>query len=138
MSIKDSYNKNTQDTLEDKIDKLTITGKVAARDKGLIIGCSNHRLSEQKKCNKVDIFMTCIIMIEEIIKIGADQMVATEEIITDKVEIDPRYEQNHRRGNVRSHQNVGRQNSREGYRGSYRNENYNRERGRSRSRERSF
>ena len=48
----------------------------------------------------------------------------------------PRYEQNYRtgnfRGNMRIHQNFGRQNNREEYRSNNRNDDYRRERGTSR------
>ena len=86
--------------------------------------------------------MTDAIMICEIIKVGTDQIIVTEQISIDKIEIDQGMKKNYRRGNcrgnVRTYQNLGRQSSRGEYRGNYRNEDYSIERGRRRSREISF
>ena len=81
--------------------------------------------------------MTC-----ETIKINTDQMVETEEISIDTIELD--LGMNKIIGEeileaIQEHTKIfRRQNSRGEYRSNYRNENYSRERGRSRSRERSF
>ena len=52
------------------------------------IGNSNLRFIRAEKGDKVEIFMTHIIMIEEITKLGTDQIVVTGEISIDKVEVD--------------------------------------------------
>ena len=87
--------------------------------------------------------MIHIIMTEETIKIGTDQIVEIGGFnLADKVEVDQGMNKTIGekiiRRQHRSYQNFGRQNSRGEYRGNYRNEDYSRERGRSRSRERSF
>ena len=53
-----------------------------------LIGNSNLRFIRAGEEDKVEIFMTHIIMTEEIIKIGIDQIVMTGEISIDKVEVD--------------------------------------------------
>ena len=93
MSIKDNYSKKvtfyTQDRLEDKINKLAIMiGKLPARDNG-----TNRQLKPQfiraKEGDKVEIFMNQVTMIEEIIKIGRDQIAETGEFkLVDKIEVD--------------------------------------------------
>ena len=54
-----------------------------------LIGNSNLRFVRAEEGDKVEIFMTHIIMIEEIIKSDTDQRVVTEEISIDDVEVDP-------------------------------------------------
>ena len=94
MSIKDSYKKKvTFDTwygLEEKIDSLTvIMGKLATRDNG-----TNRQFRPQlyiriKEGDRIDIFMTDIILISAVIKIGTDQIAEIGEFyLMDKVEVD--------------------------------------------------
>ena len=92
MSVKDNYNKkvtfNTWDRLEDKIDKLTVMmGKWATGDDGSI-GNSNLRCIRAGEEDKVEIFMTHIIMTEEIAKIDIDKIVVTEEMSIDRIKVE--------------------------------------------------
>ena len=119
MSIKDSYNKrdtfDTQDGLEDKIDRLTVMmEKLTTRDNG-----TNRQFKPQIYQSKTRgqsrhfLWYMWYYMILWY------------------------YRRGNFRGNMRMFQSFGRQ-SRWGYRGIYRNEYCNRKRGWSRSRERSF
>ena len=51
-------------------------------------GNSNLRFIRAEECDKVEIFMTHIIMIEGTIKSDTDQIVVTGEISIDKVEVE--------------------------------------------------
>ena len=88
------------------------------------VGNLSPKFIKAREENKIENFMTDAIMTSEIIKIGRDQIVETEEISIDKTCGKPRYEQNYRRGHFRSnasaYQTFGRQNSREEYRNNYR------------------
>ena len=81
MSIKDNYNKkvtfDTQDGLQDKIDKLRVMmNKLATRDNGM-----NRQFKPQiyqsKRRGESRNFLIHVIMIEEMIKIGTDQIAET-------------------------------------------------------------
>ena len=95
-----------------------------------LIGNSNLIFIRAEEEDKVEIFMTHIIMIEEITKIDIGQIVMIEDInIQNRGRL--MHEQNYRRGNsrgnVRSYQDFGRQNRRREYRVNYRNKSYSRE-----------
>ena len=151
MSIKGSYNQrvtfDTLDGVEDKIDKLTVMMvKLSTRKNGTNRQFKGLRFIKAKEGDRVEIVMIHIIMIEEIIKIGIDEIAEIEKFnLVDKVGVDQGINRiiwmsigkKDFRGNMRTYQNFKRQN-RGKYRRNYRNENYNRERDRSRSRERSF
>ena len=94
MSLKDSYDNkkvtlDTQDGLEDKIDRLmAMMGKLATRDNSI-----NKQFKPQIYQNKIRgqsiIFMINVIMIEEVIRKGIDQIAMTEEFsLVDKKEVD--------------------------------------------------
>ena len=53
-----------------------------------LIGSSNLSSIRAEEGDKVEIFIIYIIMREEIIKIGTDQIVMTGEISIDKIEVD--------------------------------------------------
>ena len=145
MNIKDSYNKkvtfDTWEGLEDKTDKLRVMmGKLAARDN------RNNRqfkpqIYQSRRRGQSQKFYDSFNYDRGNYQNRYRSNSGGGKIQFNGQSIDrPRYEQNYRRGNfrgnVRSYQNFGRQNSRGEYRSIYRNENYSRERGRSRSRER--
>ena len=83
INIKDSYiNKkvifNTQDGLEDKIDRLTVMmSKSAANDDGT--NSSSLKYIKTKEGDRQKIYMTNIIMIKETIRIGIDQIAEIED-----------------------------------------------------------
>ena len=107
-----------------------------------LISNSNLRFIRAEEGDKVEIFMTHIIVIEGIKqnRYRSDSSDRKNQYRQNRGRL--RYEQNYRRGNftgnARLYQDFGRQNSRAEYRGNYRNESYSRDRGRNRSRERSF
>ena len=156
MSIKDSYSKkvtfNTQDSLEDKIDRLTVMmSKLTANNDGLNKQVKPKIFQSKRRGQMRNFYGRCNYnqrnyqnryssnSRDRRISFGGEYRV-------DKMIGRPRYEQNYRndsrretfRGNVKSYQNqnVRRQIYRGGYRGNYRNENY--DRGRSMSRERQY
>ena len=112
----------------------------------------NLRYFKAKEEDRQEFFMTNIITIKEIIRIGTDQVVEIGEFhlvvefsVGKNIEIDQDMNKaigttfiEKIRGNVRMYQNQSfrRQNNRSGYRRNYRNENY--ERVRSKSRERQY
>ena len=54
-----------------------------------LIGNSNHRFIKVEEGDRVKFFMIYVIMIEEIIKIGIDQIVEIGEFnLVDKIEVD--------------------------------------------------
>ena len=117
-------------------------GKLAVRDNGTNRQFKPQIYQSRIKGDKVEFFMTQVIMIEEIIKVGIDQTVEIEEFnLVDKVEVDQGM--NKIIGDeileaMQDHIKILKDRIVENTGENYRNERYSRERGMSRSRERSF
>ena len=147
LNLKDSYDKkvtfDTQDGLEDNIDRLTLMmGRLATRDNG-INKQFKPQIYQSKGGQSKNFYDKCNYDRRKYQNRYRSNS-GDRRIQNRQNRGRPRYEQNYRndyrrgdlRGNLRMYQNFERQNSRGGYRGNYKNENYSRERGRSRSRER--
>ena len=146
MSLKDSCNKkvtfDTQDRLEDKIDKLTaMMGKLASGDNGNN-GEIKPQIYQSRRGQSRNFYDSHNYDRGDYQNRYRSNSRDREIQFSGQSRGRPRYEQNYRRGNfrgnMRMYQNFERQNSRGEHRGNYRNEHYSRERGRSRFRERSF
>ena len=137
MSIKDSYNKrvtfNTQDWLEDNIDKLTaIMGNLVARDSEVSRPFKPQVYQSKQRGQSRNFYDSHNYdrgnYQNKYRWNSGDRRIPFNKQGRGR----PRYAQNYRRGNfrsnARSYQHFRRQNSRGEYRGDYRNENYSRKR----------
>ena len=91
MSIRDNPSRrvtfDTGDKLGDKIDKLTVMiGKLASRDSGSVRQFK-PQIYQGKRREKIEVAMLDAVMISEVIKINAGQIVETGDS-TDKIEVD--------------------------------------------------
>ena len=93
MNVKDSYNKkvtfDTQNRLEDKIDKLTAIMDKLAAGESKVNRPFKPQTYQSKRRGQSRNFMIHTIMTDGTIKIGTDQIVEIGEFnLADKVEVD--------------------------------------------------